>query len=441
MENNSVSAFLVAGPKSNSGKTTITMALIRAFAKRGICVQPYKCGPDYIDPMYHSKMAGRPSYNLDSWMSSEQHVQKMFQSHLPENGVAVVEGVMGLFDGARKDEGSSAEIARLLDIPVILIVDAASMAYSATPLLFGFKNFDPRIRMAGVIFNKVSGESHYRFLEEAARDAGVESLGYLPKDERLSVKSRHLGLHLPEENKENLFQTATELIEKHIRIDKLLEITSVSYKVENQPIAQHSNTFKIAIAKDAAFNFSYQANIDALNRIGSVTFFSPLHDREIPDADLLWFPGGYPELFAHELAQNESMIQSVEAFIDNNKIVIGECGGMMYLGNEIVDENGKGETMCGIFNISTSFEKKKLHLGYRRINWDGLEIKGHEFHYSNLILHDNTANKFEVSNARGENVEMPIFRHKNCWASYMHLYLGEAEKLENFLNGIVNHSI
>ena len=435
MENTKTSAFLIAAPKSNSGKTMVSLALMKALVNREITVQPFKCGPDYIDPMYHTKIAGRASYNLDSWMASDEHVRSVFKQNLPHPGVAVVEGVMGLFDGAQKDKGSSAEIARLLNIPVILVVDAASMAYSAAPLLYGFKNFNNAINVAGVIFNKVSGESHYRFLKEAADDAGVEPLGYLPRDERLAVKSRHLGLHLPGENKQEIFDIAAELIEQNIDIDFLLELTKRPEKTKYTKQPKSEKKLNIALAYDEAFNFSYAANLDAMQQLGTVVYFSPLHDKEMPAADLLWLPGGYPELFARQLAGNKTMQESIKTFIENGKMVIAECGGMMYLGREIIDENGHSNTMCSVYNISTSFENKKLHLGYRQIKHNGFELKGHEFHYSNLIQHEPETTNIEVKNARGIPVEMPVLRYKNCWASYMHLYLGEEGKLEEFLSG------
>ncbi len=433
MDRNNRSAFLIAAPKSNSGKTLVSLALMQALVKRGITVQPFKCGPDYIDPMYHAQISGRASYNLDSWMASGEHVRSVFCRNLPNTGVAVVEGVMGLFDGAQKDNGSSAEIARLLGIPVIMVVDAASMAYSAAPLLSGFKNFDKRVLVTGVIFNKVSGESHYRFLKEAAEDAGVEPLGYLPADERLSIKSRHLGLHLPEENNKKMFETATEFIEKYVLIDRLLELTAwkKSWAPEHPVLPERQIT--IALASDEAFNFTYAANLDAFRQMGTVVRFSPLRDKKLPEADLVWLPGGYPELFSRQLAENTAMRQAVKNFVEQGKTVIAECGGMMYLGKTIIGENGESEKMCGIFNMDTTFQNKKLHLGYRQIEFEGFMLKGHEFHYSGLI-HQGAAPRFDIKNARGITVDMPVLRYKNCWASYMHLYLGEDGRMEQFLN-------
>jgi cobyrinic acid a,c-diamide synthase len=434
---NKSSAFLIAAPKSNSGKTMVSLALMRTLVKRGISVQPFKCGPDYIDPMYHSKIAGNPSYNLDSWMASKEHVQFVFNKKTPQNGVSIVEGVMGLFDGARKDHGSSAEIAQLLNIPVILVVDAASMAYSAAPLLYGFKNFNKNITVAGVIFNKVGSASHYQFLKEAANDTGVESLGYIPRDERLIVKSRHLGLHLPGEHKLDLFETTAELIEEFVDVNRLLEITERTTTELNETRSQNSKNLTIAIAKDEAFNFTYAANVDACKELGTVNYFSPIHDTKLPNADVLWLPGGYPELFADELSGNKAMLDAIKNFVEEGKVVIAECGGMMYLGKEIISEEGKHQQMCNIFDISTSFESKKLHLGYRKIRVTDFELKGHEFHYSNLIQHQSISTNIEVKNAREMTVDMPVMRYKNCWASYMHLYLGEKGKLKDFIDKIV----
>jgi len=413
--------------------------LMKALVLRGITVQPFKCGPDYIDPMYHTQIAGQPSYNLDTWMASQEHARLLYEAHLPQPGAAVIEGVMGLFDGAQKDKGSSAEIAKTLNIPVVLVIDAASMAYSAAPLLFGFKNFDSTIQIAGVIFNKVSGESHYQFLKEAAEDAGIEALGYLPRDERLSIKSRHLGLHLPGENKLYLFETAAQLIEKSVNIDRLLEITQHKNR---QPAANKKKMLikqTIALAKDEAFNFTYAANIDACKQLGKIEYFSPIHDTKLPNADLLWLPGGYPELFANELSENKAMLTEIKQFTESGKKVIAECGGMMYLGKKIILEDGQHIPMCNIFNISTSFENKKLHLGYRKIKLKNIELKGHEFHYSNLIQHQPSPTEIEVKNARNTVIAMPVLRYKNCWASYMHLYLGEEEKLIEFIEKEFSH--
>lgn len=434
-------AFLIAAPHSNSGKTLVTLGLIKALCNKGLVVQSYKCGPDYIDPMHHKAVSGKPSYNLDTWMEDAANVKTLFEQQLEYADVAIVEGVMGLFDGAAKSKGSSAEIAKLLSIPVVLVVDASSMAYSAAPLLFGFKNFDPAINFAGVIFNKTGSISHVRMLEESASDAGLDMLGYIPRDSRLSLESRHLGLHLPGENKSmEVVEAAAQLIDKHIDINRLLSTCriQISEQPENQTHRQ-DRQFKIAIACDKAFNFTYQANLDALGELGNIFYFSPLEDKTVPEADIIWLPGGYPELFAEKLSKNHSMLMSIKYFVEAGKSVVAECGGMMYLGKSITDKNGVVFSMAEVFDFSTSFQNMKLRLGYREVFFKNQILKGHEFHYSQLVENNEEINQYEVRTARGDSVEMPIFRYKNCWASYMHLYLGNTFSMSNFLKSLTHH--
>lgn len=424
------SAFLIAAPKSNSGKTIITLGIIDALVKRGLMVQPFKCGPDYIDTMHHSLIAGKVSYNLDLWMAEKEHVQSVFSRHAAIADVSLVEGVMGLFDGAKKDEGSSAAVARLLNLPVILVVDASSVAYSVAPLLYGFKNFDQKINLAGVIFNKVAGESHFQFLKEAADDAGVKVLGYVPRDERLSIASRHLGLHLPaESNNREIVELAAGLIEKHMNVDLLLQCSKSKVRYQIPKSVENKKRMTIALAFDQAFNFSYQANRDAMQAVAEIIEFSPLNDTSLPDADLVWLPGGYPELYAEKLAGNQAMKRAIQKHIEQGKALIAECGGMMYLGKKLITKEGKEYAMADVFDYDTSFVTMKLHLGYRELINDNYTLRGHEFHYSELFSHEKESAGFEVKTARGRNIDMPVFRKKNCWASYMHLYLGEKEKM------------
>jgi cobyrinic acid a,c-diamide synthase len=424
------SAFLIAAPKSNSGKTIITLGIIHALVKRGLLVQPFKCGPDYIDTMHHSLIAGKASYNLDLWMAEEAHVQNVFSRQAAKADVSLVEGVMGLFDGAKKDVGSSAAVARLLDLPVILVVDASSVAYSVAPLLYGFKNFDQNINLAGVIFNKVAGESHFQFLKEAADDAGVDVLGYVPRDERLAIESRHLGLHLPGESKNTeIVKLAAELIEKHVDIDLLLKCSERKAKYEVSEVDERKSQMTIALAFDQAFNFSYKANMDAMEAVAEIIEFSPLDDTTLPDADLVWLPGGYPELYADRLAKNVAMKNAIKKHVEQGKALIAECGGMMYLGKKLITKDGQEYPMAGVFDYDTSFTAMKLHLGYRVLINHSYTLRGHEFHYSELYSHEKGSAAFEVKTARGRNIEMPVFRKQNCWASYMHLYLGEKEKM------------
>lgn len=423
------SRFLIAAPSSNSGKTTLTLGLLRALVQRGLSVQSFKCGPDYIDPIHHTTATGNPSITLDTFMSSKKHVLEIYQRYANNAQVSVVEGVMGLFDGFDRMEGSSAALAELLDIPIILVVNAQSMAYSAAPLLYGFKNFYPGIRIAGVIFNFVNSQSHYRFLKEACTDAGLESLGYLPRDESFSIPSRHLGLTIDSTIQyDSIIDAIAKRIPETIDLERLIELCNCEkppLPLPKPKISAKLPSQRISIAKDSAFSFIYEQNIEILKLYGSVSYFSPLKDTILPETDFLYLPGGYPELFGEALSSNKSMLQSIRDYCQNGGKTYAECGGMMYLGKSLVDQKGQEFEMAGVFDWSTSIENKKLALGYRQINWNGLPIKGHEFHYSQFVKNNHTPEKFPINNAKDQAVDTAIFRHKNTFASYLHLYWGD----------------
>jgi len=431
--------FLISAPSSNSGKTTLTLGLLRALKNRGLNVQPFKCGPDYIDTQHHTTASGNPGINLDTFMASEAHARDIYKQYSETADVSVTEGVMGLFDGADKMKGSSAAIAELLDIPVILVINAKSMAYSATPLLYGFKNFYKGIRVVGAIFNFVSTTSHYRFLQEACEEVGIEALGYLPKNEALAIPSRHLGLHISAETDyESIIEKLAEEIPKTINIDRLLEISAReifpktgSKTVSKNPVS--AKKYKIAIARDEAFTFTYHQNIEVLSSLGEVTFFSPMHDMKLPETDFLYLPGGYPELFADALSENKSMLESIKYYCLNCGLTFAECGGLMYLGNEIITSEGLNFPMAGVLDCSTSMENSKLTLGYRTVQWNDLEMRGHEFHYSRFVKNALRAESVIIKNAKGIEVETQISRTLNTFASYVHLYWGERFEFIEYL--------
>ena len=428
--------FLIAAPASNSGKTIITLGLIKALKDKGLSIQPFKCGPDYIDPLHHSQVAGCQSYNLDVWMSDDEHISNLYGEKMQNADVGIVEGVMGLFDGAKRDKGSSAEIARILDLPVILVVNAAATAYSVAPLIYGFKNFNPDVKVKGVIFNKVSGESHYRFLKEAADDAGVSSLGYVPKNEALTMESRHLGLSLSDnQNMLKAVGVASQLIDAHVDLDALLKISACDVYRASVSVAKKLNSgLKVAVAHDEAFNFMYPANVDRLNEIGEVVYFSPLKDRALPNCDLVWFPGGYPELFAKALSENTEMLDAIKMYEKGGGKIVAECGGMMYLGRSVSLIDGEAYAMTGVFDYTTTLQNMKLKLGYRTVQIFGKEFKGHEFHYSSIENDDVKKATAIAITARGAFVDMPIYRNQNCWSSYFHIYLGEQEQMNQFID-------
>jgi cobyrinic acid a,c-diamide synthase len=455
-KSNDFSQFLIAAPSSGSGKTTLTLGLLRALANRGLRVQPFKCGPDYIDTRHHSTAAGMtsgtplsgasPSINLDLFMASPEHVMTSYQQYANGADVAITEGVMGLFDGADRMQGSSAAIAELLNIPVVLVVNAKAMAYSVAPLLYGFKHFYEGINLVGAIFNNVGSESHYRFLADACADVGVEPLGYLPTNPRFAIPSRHLGLHISAEtNYEQIIQTIADELPKTVDLDRLLAITQTPapspqpHTPSFQPLAPlHQPFVRISIARDEAFTFMYQQNLDILARFGRVTFFSPLHDSELPDTDFLYLPGGYPELYAQQLGENVALRTSIRDYCQGGGLAYAECGGLMYLSQSIEISDGKVWPMVGLLDITTSMLNAKLTLGYRAVDWNGLQLKGHEFHYSLGHEMSPQVSEASITSAKGVPVNTKIYRRQNTFASYVHLYWGDKPEFLRQLFALMN---
>ena len=425
------SKFLIAASSSGSGKTTLSLGLMRALVRRGLSVQPFKCGPDYIDTQFHAVATGCESINLDCFMASEAHVRNLFDLYSAGADVSVAEGVMGMFDGYSRMKGSSADIARLLGIPVVLLVNAASTAYSVAATIYGFKNFRPDVRIAGVIFNRVASESHYAFLKEACADAGVECLGYLKKMPGLETPSRHLGLTLTAtEERERYINTAADAVEANVDIDRLLKLTEVPDR--EQEIREPESDrpiLRVAVARDEAFNFIYPANLRALERHPrykcEIVYFSPLRDCTVPEADLVYFPGGYPELFATELEKNRSMRESVKEYIEAGGRVFAECGGLIYMSREI-----DGRAMCGGLPIVTTMTDARLTLGYRSVDFGSISVRGHEFHYSRAAEERPLQSVAQQTNVRGAEVATPVYRYKNLVAGYTHLYWAETDILK-----------
>ena len=429
--------ILIGAASSGSGKTTFTLGLLRALKNRGIAVQPYKCGPDYIDTQYHGLAAGRESVNLDLFMGGEAHVKEIFARYSQGAGACVVEGVMGLFDGYSKMRGSSAEVAQVLDIPVLLIVNAKSCAYSVAPIIYGYKNFNPQVKIAGVVFNMVGSASHYATLKDACQELGVPVLGYLPKNGGIEIPSRHLGLSLDEEF---LFGEYAEkvaaMVEEYVDVDALMKIFTPDSEClceEGSPCGEAAG-LKIAVAKDEAFNFIYRENIHSLEKLGEVKFFSPLKDTQLPECDLLYLPGGYPELYLEQLHGNGTMRKAIKEYIEKGGRCWAECGGMMYLCNSISDENGNEFEMCGVLGQKATMAGKRLQMGYRSFSYAGKGLRGHEFHYSKVVP-DEEAPLQSIAqqyNAAGAEVATPLYRYKNLIAGYTHLYWGNVNLIELF---------
>ena len=427
-------AFLIAAPTSGSGKTTIARGLMALFAQKGYKVQPFKCGPDYIDTKFHEAVCGRPSINLDTFMATPEHVRELVAHYGADADICIVEGMMGLFDGYDRDKGSSAEIASVLGIPVILVVDAKSAAYSMAPLLQGFVNFRKDVHIAGVIYNKVGSERHFQMLQQVCDDLHIECLGYLPKQASLEQGSRYLGLDFSEKAET---QELVRLLEAHVNWKQM---TTIGFSPEEsssflrpfggkraeleRPGGKSSfprRKVPVKIARNSeSFSFLYQETVDGFS---SKQFFDPEKDvPDLSDADLLYLPGGYPEKHLDALVANEACRKAIKNYAERGGKIIAECGGMMYLCEKIVTDEGE-YPMCGVLPYSITARKadRKLSLGYRKFELDGKEYRGHEFHYTQFPG-DRPQSVTQVYNAKGEPVETPIFRYKNVLASYTHLY-------------------
>lgn len=457
----SIPQFLIAAPTSGSGKTTVSRGLMALFVKKGLKVQPFKCGPDYIDTKYHEVVCGRPSINLDTFMASQEHVSSLYARYSADADVAVVEGMMGMYDGYDRDRGSSAEVARLLGIPVVLMVDAKSAAYSMAPLLSGFINFRPDIRIAGVIFNRVGSLRHYRMLQEVCEDLNVTCLGYLPKQKELEQESRHLGLDFSRSKETEGLDMLAGLLEEHVDWELLLSTTGrplPTAAVEEKPVLSEPGKLHISVARnEESFSFLYAEHLDILRRMGTVTFFNPEQDRAIPqETDLLYLPGGYPENCLEELAGARLARESIRSYIEAGGRTLAECGGMIYLSQSVLSDGDTdggsagscvgniGNEMVGVlpFSITNERKRRKLTLGYRQFNYNGWRLKGHEFHYTQFAVPEADGKEggacslppsiAQVYNAKGGKVTTPVFRYKNLIASYTHLYWGEVDVMALF---------
>jgi len=483
----SIPQFLIAAPTSGSGKTTVSRGLMALFMKKGLKVQPFKCGPDYIDTKYHEAVCGRPSVNLDTFMASQEHVSSLYARYSADADVAVVEGMMGMYDGYDRDRGSSAEVARLLGIPVVLVADAKSAAYSMAPLLSGFINFRPDIRIAGVIFNRVGSPRpppacpgvssslteggfvlvwappprHYRMLQEVCEDLNVTCLGYLPKQKELEQESRHLGLDFSRSKETEGLDMLAGLLEEHVDWELLLSTTGLplpAAAVKEKPVLSEPGKLHVSVARnEESFSFLYAEHLDILRRMGTVTFFNPEHDRPIPqETDLLYLPGGYPENRLEELAGARLARESIRSYIEAGGRTLAECGGMIYLSQSVLSDGDTdggsagscvgniGNEMVGVlpFSITNERKRRKLTLGYRRFDYNGWRLKGHEFHYTQFAVPETDGKEggacslplsiAQVYNAKGGKVTTPVFRYKNLIASYTHLYWGEVDVMALF---------
>ncbi len=440
--------LVIAGTHSSVGKSSISSGLMYLLKQKGYSIKPFKVGPDYIDPGHHARACGLPSYNLDTVMCSPNYAKSLYNDIMNEGDTAIIEGVMGLHDGAssKSDKGSTAEVAKLLNLPVVLVVDGRAMARSAAAMVLGYMKLDPEVKLIGVIANHVNNECHAQIIKDAIEHhTSAKLLACLPTDPKLSIPSRHLGLHQSIEQNKNLYKKWSNHIETHINFNLFLDLFNIekrsSCNIKKEPkrwrTKARPRTLNIAVAKDEAFQFIYQDTLDYLAHQGfNISFFSPIKDPHLPPKmDIYYFPGGYPELHAKLLSKNRSIIKDVKKAAHSGKIIIGECGGLMYLGKHITSEKGQRSPMVGLFNYSTSIKTRKLSLGYRKLkpvkkSKQNLTLKGHEFHYSTFTKNNEVPSWNNINSKHRVN---DGFNKNNCYSFYTHIYWASNKNWLNHL--------
>ncbi|MDO8672794.1 MAG: cobyrinate a,c-diamide synthase [Dehalococcoidia bacterium] len=440
--NSGVPRIVIAGATSGVGKTTVASGIMAALRRRDLRVQPFKAGPDYIDPGYHGLATGTPSRNLDTWMLSSPTLLELFARSSEKADIAVIEGVMGLFDGrtGRDEEGSTGHLAKTLDAPVILVLDVAKTARSAGAMALGYQQFDPALRLAGFILNRVGSESHLQIVKEAVESAtGLPVVGYLPRKSDMALPERHLGLVPAAEggSLDGFFDRLADQVEHTIDLSALLAIARAagelpSYHAKLFQGQARSSDFRLAVAADEAFSFYYQDNLDLLANLGAtIVPFSPLHDSALPAWIAgIYIGGGFPELFAAGLAANDSMRQSVARAVDDGMPVYAECGGLMYLTEGILDFEGGLHEMVGAIPGRTKMHRQRRRLGYVTVRArednlllkQGEMVRGHEFHWSELECPiDEETGAYEVLDQAGR---IEGYVRDNLLGSYVHLHFG-----------------
>ncbi|HKQ34930.1 MAG TPA: cobyrinate a,c-diamide synthase [Nitrospiraceae bacterium] len=458
--------LIIAGTHSGVGKTTVTLAIQAALKARGRQVQAFKVGPDFIDPGHHRVVTGRPSRNLDGWILGEAANRDIFTRAAADADISIIEGMMGLFDGSSpvNDTGSTAELAKRLDAPVLLVIDGSAMARSAAAMVLGYAKFDPALRVTGVLFNRVSSEGHYKLLKEAVEhETDVMVVGYLRPDPALTISDRHLGLVTAmEQGTGELYGRLAKAAEETVDLDYIESLArSAPENVKGKGLgeggpecATQGSSFpapgrvRIGVAQDSVFCFYYPENLELLGAEGAeLVKFSPMNDRVLPDVDMLYLGGGYPELHGEVLARNVTMRTAIRQFAEQGGTIYAECGGMMYLTQAIRDFAGASHEMVGLFPAEAVMQKSGLVLGYRTVECSqdcilgalGSTARGHEFHYSTLVPKGRLDYACVLCDARGEAKGSDGLIVGNVIALYSHLHFasqrGIAKSLVSSIRG------
>ena len=433
--------IVIAGVRSGVGKTTIATGIMGALTRRGKKVQPFKAGPDYIDPSYHAIACGVPSRNLDTWLCEHSTVLELFQRANTGKDVSVVEGVMGVFDGhsSLTEEGSTAQLAKLLGAPVVLVADASKVARSVAAEILGFQKFDPELNVAGVILNGVGSDRHLEFCKpQIELTTGLPVLGYMPRKEEFIQPERHLGLVPTVEGTvaRQWYDGVINQVEETMDVDAILKLAQTSVTPSAFPSVYPNEALspraRIAVAQDMAFNFYYQDSLDLLTAWGAdIIPFSPLEDEKLPaGSGGIYLGGGFPELFADQLSNNKPMHQSIRKAVAKGVPVYAECGGLMYLGKSLSDLEGATHSMVGVIPAASAMSETRLTLGYREVEscsdnpvlQTGQRARGHEFHWSTLAQQPRSEES--VYKVVDQDNRPDGFHTGNVWASYVHIHLG-----------------
>ncbi len=431
--------LVIAGTHSGAGKTTVSLALMAALKARGLAVQPFKAGPDFIDPGHHQAVTGRPSRNLDGWMLGERLNRQTFTRASADADLSIIEGMMGLFDGSSPlhEQGSTAELAKQLKAPVLLVIDGSAMARSAAAMASGYAAFDPALQVQAVLFNRVQSDGHYRLLRDAVEaETALLVVGYLRPDATVTIPDRHLGLRTAiEEGRGDLYdrlaRSAAETVDL-ARVEALARSAGeLTDDLRPSVVPRRLSPVRVGVAYDAAFCFYYPENLELLESTGAeIVRFSPLHDTGLPEVDVLYLGGGYPELYGAALADNTSMRRAVRRYGERGGAIYAECGGLMYLTEAIHDAEGRRHEMVGIFPAETVMRTAGMTLGYRTVGVTtscllgpaGSSLRGHEFHYSALEPRGDLHYACTLSNAQGQPAGQDGLMKGNTLALYSHLH-------------------
>lgn len=441
--------LIIAGTSSGVGKTTVTLALLAALQARGRRVQPFKAGPDFIDPGHHQAVTGRLSRNLDGWMLGETLNRAIFARAAAGADLSLIEGMMGLFDGSSSvnEIGSTAELAKQLAAPVLLVIDGSAMARSAAAMVSGYADFDPELRVAGVLFNRVGGEGHYRLLKEAVEaETEVAVVGYLKPDPAVTVQDRHLGLVTAlEQGGTDLYDRLAKAAMETVDLALVERLAQSCSPLPPAPAVRSSAgqrtgkpPVRMGVAYDPAFCFYYPENLELLEEEGAeVVKFSPLHDSVLPDVEMLYLGGGYPELYGRQLSANGAMRRAIRIFAERGGTIYAECGGMMYLTEAIRGFDGTAHAMVGLFAAEAVMKKPGLTLGYRTVELSqagilggpGALARGHEFHYSTLVAKEPLPFACALTDAQGHPAGRDGLVTGNVLALYTHVHFASRPEM------------